>query len=115
METLRRRLVYFELSEGVYPAKKWLDGLKDRAARAMIRRRLARAESGNFGDWRSVGEGVLELRVHYGPGYRVYLGQDGPVLVVILAGSEKRHQHTGIEKAKRRWTIYQKRMGGRNA
>ena len=70
----------------------WLRGLKDRRARAAILSRLDRLALGLFGDIEPVGAGVSELRIHYGPGYRVYFMHRGPVLVVLLCGGDKSSQ-----------------------
>lgn len=78
----------------------WLSGLKDRAAKARIVARLISVELGNFGDSQSVGEGVSELRFHFGPGYRVYYTLRGKVLVYILGGGTKSTQKKDIAKAK---------------
>ena len=78
----------------------WLDNLRDSRAKARIIARLDRMEMGNFGDIRPVGGGVNELRIHYGPGYRVYFVQRGPVVVVLLCGGDKRTQQADIAKAK---------------
>ena len=78
----------------------WLDNLRDNRARTRIIARLDRMQMGNFGDVRPVGGGVNELRIHYGPGYRVYFVQRGPVVVVLLCGGGKRTQQADIVKAK---------------
>jgi putative addiction module killer protein len=78
----------------------WLEGLRDRRAAAKIAARLARLELGNFGDVEPVGEGVSELRIHYGPGYRAYLSQRGKVLVVMLCGGDKSSQDRDVKRAK---------------
>ena len=78
----------------------WLSGLKDRAAKARIVSRLISVELGNFGDSQSVGEGVSELRFHFGPGYRVYYTLRGNVLVYVLGGGSKSTQKRDIAKAK---------------
>lgn len=78
----------------------WLETLRDRRAAAKIAARLARLELGNFGDAEPVGEGVSELRIHYGPGYRAYLVQRGEVLVVMLCGGDKSSQDRDIRRAK---------------
>lgn len=85
--------------EGHAPFDYWLSALPDRLARAKIRARLARVEAGNLGDCKPLREGVQELRVDYGPGYRVYLSRQGPVLVLLLCGSDKSDQSREIEKA----------------
>ena len=78
---------------------KWLDGLRDLRARARVQVRVERLAAGNPGDVRSVGEGVSELRIDYGPGYRVYFKQQGRTVVVLLAGGDKRTQSADIETA----------------
>lgn len=78
----------------------WLQDLRDRKAAAKIAARLARIELGNFGDAEPVGEGVTELRIHFGPGYRVYVVQRGEVLVVVLCGGDKSSQDRDIRRAK---------------
>jgi putative addiction module killer protein len=80
---------------------KWLDGLHDVRARARILARVERLAVGNPGDTRPVGEGVSELRVDYGPGYRVYYQNRGRELVILLAGGEKRTQTSDIKIALR--------------
>jgi putative addiction module killer protein len=77
----------------------WLKSLKDRSARARVNVRIRRLSLGNPGDVRPVGEGVSELRIHYGPGYRVYFAQIGQTLVVLLAGGDKSTQDRDIETA----------------
>lgn len=79
----------------------WLDKLRDSRAKARIIARLDRMEMGNIGDVRPVGDGICELRIHYGPGYRVYFVQRGPVVVVLLCGGAKRTQQADIVKAKK--------------
>ena len=78
----------------------WLETLRDRRAAAKIAARLARLELGNFGDAEPVGEGVSELRIHYGPGYRAYFVQRGDVLVIMLCGGDKSSQDRDIRRAK---------------
>lgn len=79
---------------------KWFKGLKDRRAKVRIQARIDHMELGNFGDVSPVGEGISELRIHYGPGYRVYFVQRGTVLVVLLLGGDKSSQKADIKKAK---------------
>ena len=78
----------------------WLNGLRDRRAKARIQARIDRLERGHFGDVTSVGEGVSELRIFYGSGYRVYFVQRGPVVVILLSGGDKSTQDSDIVKAK---------------
>ncbi|NTE87153.1 type II toxin-antitoxin system RelE/ParE family toxin [Agrobacterium rubi] len=79
----------------------WLAGLRDVQARARIARRLYRLADGNPGDVKPVGESVSELRIDYGPGYRVYFIQDGKVVIVLLCGGDKSSQRRDIAKAKK--------------
>lgn len=78
----------------------WFENLRDREARARINIRIRRLSLGNPGDVRPVGGGVSELRIDYGPGYRVYFAQRGPMLIILLAGGDKRTQHRDIKKAR---------------
>ena len=80
---------------------RWLDGLRDVRARARVLVRVERLVAGNPGDVRPVGEGVSELRIDYGPGYRVYFKRQGRKVVVLLAGGDKRSQGADIETALR--------------
>ena len=80
---------------------KWLGSLKDRRAKARVLARVDRLEMGYFGDVRPVGEGVSELRIFYGPGYRVYFIQRQSVLVILLLGGDKQTQQMDIAKAKK--------------
>ena len=77
----------------------WFANLRDRQAKLRIQARIDRAALGNTGDAAPVGEGVSEMRIHYGPGYRVYFTQRGHTLIVLLAGGDKRTQGQDIETA----------------
>lgn len=79
----------------------WLDSLRDIRGRARIQARIERLSSGNPGDVEPVGEGVSELRIHYGPGYRVYFKQRGQTLIILLAGGDKSTQAKDIQTALR--------------
>ena len=78
----------------------WLAGLRDERARARILKRLDRAQGGNLGDVAPVGEGVSEMRIFYGPGYRVYFVRRGSELIVLLCGGDKSTQDADIQEAK---------------
>ena len=80
---------------------KWLDNLRDVRGRARIQSRIGRLATGNPGDVKPVGEGVSELRIDYGPGYRVYFTKRGRALIILLAGGDKRSQSKDIEAALR--------------
>jgi len=77
----------------------WFGALRDKMAAKRIQARIRRAELGNFGDCESVGEGVSEMRIHYGPGYRVYFVQQGIEIVILLAGGDKSTQQKDIKIA----------------
>ena len=79
----------------------WLSGLKDYQGKARIIERIKSAERGNFGDCKSVGQNVSEMRVHFGPGYRVYFTRAGKVIYVLLCGGTKRGQQRDIAKAQK--------------
>jgi putative addiction module killer protein len=79
----------------------WLDNVKDERAAARIVTRIRRMEIGNAGDVRSVGDGVSEIRIDYGPGYRVYFARRGRTLVILLCGGDKKSQRKDIALAKR--------------
>jgi putative addiction module killer protein len=81
------------------PFEEWLGSLKDSKARMRIRARIVRLETGNFGDCKSLRDGVQEIRIDYGPGYRVYMSRQGKVIVLLLCGSDKKDQDRAIEKA----------------
>lgn len=81
--------------------KRWLEGLRDGAARARINVRIRRAQLGNLGDTCGVGKGVSELRIDYGPGYRVYFTQRDQVLILLLCGGDKKSQAADIRRAQK--------------
>jgi putative addiction module killer protein len=85
------------------PFDEWMKGLRDKTAIARMLARLARVRRGNLGDCKPVGDGVSELRVDFGPGFRVYFGQEGATIVVLLCGGEKRTQTRDIRLAKQYW------------
>ena len=106
MDAQPQRVEIYELVDGKSPFKTWLRGLRDQQARQKIRARIARVRLGNFGDSRAVGEGVIELRIHYGPGYRVYLGREGDEVVILLLEGIKSTQGKDISNAKTYWKNY---------
>lgn len=74
-----------------------------------IEKRLKRVQAGNLGDYRSVGEGVFEFKINYGPGYRIYFGQIGTIIILILCGGDKSTQQQDIQTAKEYWEDYERR------
>jgi putative addiction module killer protein len=99
----------YHTPDGRIPLAEWLDSLRDSQARARILARLDRLHDGLFGNWKSVGAGVCELRIDHGPGYRIYYGQEGTTLVLLLCGGDKRTQTSDIEKAHGYWKDYKTR------
>jgi putative addiction module killer protein len=91
---------------GRCPFDDWMRSLRDRQGRSRVQVRVDRLALGLQGDWRSVGEGVCELRMPYGPGYRVYYGWDGPRLILLLCAGDKSSQRHDIARAKAYWRDY---------
>lgn len=110
-EAAPREIEIYLTEEGRVPFTEWLDSLRDTRVRVKIRTRLNRIRLGNFGDSASAGEGVEELRVDFGPGYRVYYGRTGPKVVLLLCGGDKGTQTQDILQAKSYWKDHQKRSG----
>ncbi len=106
MEAILRRLHNYQTAHGKEPFQEWLRSLRDREGRAKIRIRLNRLEQGNLGKHRALGRGLIELKIDFGPGYRVYLGEDGKRDVVLLWGGDKSTQEADIEKARAYWGDY---------
>ncbi len=107
MEAKPRELLFYETATAHAPCREWLDGLEqlDKQVYGILMNRLDRVEAGNFGDCGPVGEGVSELVIDTGPGYRIYFGQDSDLVVLLLAGT-KRTQTSDIKKAKGFWRDY---------
>lgn len=103
-------LVRYRREDGAEPFTDWLGALRDKTAQARVRVRLLRIAAGNFGDCQSVGEGVSELRIHEGPGYRVYFGRHGKTLVILLCGGDKASQPADIRRAKEFWADWKRRQ-----
>ena len=95
----------YETADGKVPFRDWL-GTLDRATRARVQARVVRFEKGNLGDHKGVGGGVQEARVMFGPGYRLYFGQDGATLVLLLVGGSKGTQAKDIQRAQQYWRDY---------
>jgi putative addiction module killer protein len=106
------KVIIFEDDLGFSPYSSWLKNLRDKRAAAQIVIRLDRLASGNLGSRSSVGEGVGELKIDIGPGYRVYFGRIGSMIVVLLCGGDKRTQGRDIENAKVFWRIFKEKFRG---
>lgn len=100
----------YQTADGKQPFTIWLRGLKDEQARSRIRVRMARLQLGNLGDCKSVGGGLLELRIDHGPGYRVYLARRGDTLLLLLTGGDKRTQAHDIKQARAYLDDYEQRV-----
>ncbi len=98
-------IIYEYVTEqGKTPYSDWLNNIKDKKAKAIVMARVDRMELGNLGDTKPVGDGVFELRIHYGPAYRVYYAQGGNRVYLLLCGGDKSTQKMDIKKAKQYWS-----------
>ena len=98
-----REIQAYRTQNGREPFTEWLRSLRDQRTRDRIRKRLERLGDGNFGDCQSVGNGVFELRVHFGAGYRIYFSEMGKTTVLLLCGGDKSSQAQDIQRAKTYW------------
>jgi putative addiction module killer protein len=103
---------YYMAVDGRQPFAEWFADLEP-VTRAKIARAVARMEQGNLSNVKPVGGGVLEYRIDFGPGYRVYFGRDGETLVILLTGGSKKRQQRDIEAASACWQDYKRRRRGR--
>jgi putative addiction module killer protein len=104
------QLYRYQRADGTEPFSEWLQGLRDKATQARIRVRVQRIAAGNLGDIKPVGGGVSELRMHFGPGYRVYLAQHGKTIVLLLCGGDKSSLQKDIELAQTYLTDWKERQ-----
>lgn len=102
-----KNIIVYQDPRGHEPFTAWLEGLRDAQVRRRILIRLRRVAQGNFGDVKALKGGVFELRLQFGSGYRIYFGEDGNTLVVLLLGGDKSSQYKDIELAKVYWMEYQ--------
>ncbi|WP_447970102.1 type II toxin-antitoxin system RelE/ParE family toxin [Nitrospira sp. M1] len=101
-----KRVIVYVDKNGKEPFSEWVEDLRDTMGRKRILIRIGRLQQGNYGDCKSVGEGVSELKMTFGPGYRVYIGEEGRDVVVLLCGGEKSTQQQDIQNAKVYWKEY---------
>jgi putative addiction module killer protein len=99
---------YYVAADGRQPFAEWFADVEP-VARAKVARAIARMEQGNLSNVKPVGEGVLEYQLDFGPGFRVYFGRDGDVLVILLTGGTKKRQQRDIEDARAYWQDYKDR------
>lgn len=100
----------YTLDEGASPFAEWFNALDTKAA-LKVRTAIARMEAGNLGDSKSVGQGVMERRLTYGPGYRIYFGRDGDKIIILLTGGTKKRQNKDVERAQALWQLYKQEKG----
>ena len=105
LATQPRKLQIYQHSNGRVPFTEWLESC-DQKTQARIQARLTHLAGGNFGDWKSIGEGVFESRFHFGAGYRIYFGIVGNTIILLLCGGDKSSQTRDIERAKTYWQNY---------
>lgn len=101
-----KTVIIYQDDKGKELFTEWLDGLRDQRGRRFILRRIGKLEQGLYGDCRPVGEGVSELRIFFGPGYRVYFGEEAGHMVILLCGGNKDSQDRDIQAAKAYWKEY---------
>ena len=102
-------LIHYADADGKDHFGRWLESLSDVQAQARVSARLIRLHRGNFGDCRAVGEGVWEIRIDWGPGYRVYYAIAGKQAILLCEGGDKRTRATDIQRAIARWKDWQQR------
>lgn len=105
-----RTIDFYQIPNGHEPFTRWFFSLRDTNIRRRIQARLIAIETGNLGDRKPVSEGVWELRLDFGPGYRVYYGEVDNTVVLILCGGDKSSQKRDIERAKNYWREYKERF-----
>ena len=111
MEVRERRIEYYQAADGKQPFRDWLLSLRDKEGRRLIRVRIDRVSLGNLGNCEPVGNGVMELKINFGPGYRVYFGQVADKLVILLCGGDKSTQKKDIKTAHEYWADYRRHYG----
>lgn len=104
-------ILHYLTADGHDPFAEWLADLADRQARARVLVRTSRMAAGNFGDCKLLTEGVSELRIDYGPGYRVYYARAGEQVILLLIGGDKRKQQADIDSAVAYWHDWKRRSG----
>ena len=107
-EATPKKVKFYKDKEEKEPFTEWLRSLRDGLGKKRILARLRRVEQGNYGDCDPVGDGVFELRLHFGPGYRIYFGEQDKTIVIILCGGDKSSQQKDIEDAKLYWKGWNK-------
>jgi putative addiction module killer protein len=104
----QRKSIIYKTAAGIEPYSEYLNALRDRRAAVKIKVRVTRAEMGNLGVHRTVGQGVIELKIDFGPGYRVYAALQGDEVIVLLCAGDKNTQDRDIAKAHDYWEDYRR-------
>ena len=112
VEAKPRRIHIYEAENGKRPFEEWVKDLKNPSTVRRVQARLAGVIAGNLGDVKPVGEGVSELRLQFGSGFRIYFGYEGDELIILLCGGDKSSQDKDVRKAKEYWADYRSRNNG---
>lgn len=105
-----KKSIIYKTAAGIEAYTEYVDSLKDRLGAAKIRVRVTRAELGNFGDHKKIAHGIIELRIDYGPGYRVYIGLHSNEAIVLLCAGDKSSQAKDVKKAMEYWDDYKRNL-----
>ncbi|MEI7480834.1 MAG: type II toxin-antitoxin system RelE/ParE family toxin [Elusimicrobiota bacterium] len=105
-----KKSIIYKTNTGIEAYTEYVDSLKDRLGAAKIRVRVTRAELGNFGDHKKIAHGIIELRIDYGPGYRIYIGLHGSEVIVLLCAGNKGGQTKDVKKAIEYWDDYKRNL-----
>lgn len=106
LELNQKRILYYKNQNGETPFLSWLESLRDQVAKAKVRVRLDRLRFGHYGDHHFIGNGIQELRIHYGPGYRIYFAEYDSNIVLLLTGGDKGNQKRDIKRVQKYWQDY---------
>lgn len=110
MQICPREILHYTTPSGHDPYRRWYTAIKDQKTQIVISNRISRLRTGNFGDFKRLNKDIYELRIHYGPGYRVYFGLYNNDIVILLCGGDKGTQHRDITRAQSYWSDFIKRM-----
>lgn len=105
-----KQITILKLPSGKAPYTDWINSIKDPINRARIRRRIDRLEQDHYGDFKALGDGIMELRLHFGPGYRIYFAEYDDVIVILLCGGDKSSQKKDVKIAKEYWRELQEKL-----
>lgn len=115
MEVTPKEIIEYVTPDGHNPFHEWFLSLKDARAKMRISKRLNTAKAGNLGETRPIGGGAHEMKIDYGPGYRLYFANDGKDIIILLCGGTKRTQQKDINLAQEYWAAYKQEKGENDA